>query len=275
MSEYRPTEYWERLLSGQYDLSGVAYPNLPVRFNQAFYAQLRRAVEGMIQSHQVEIRHKDVLEIGPGTGFWVQLWTNMGASSVTGLDITRTAVERLSVKFPSHEFRVADVGSDELDELGPFDVIAAMSVLLHIVDDERLGVALSNMARTLRPGGVILLMEPLVVRKWWGPVVDSMSNSKARTVDEWRRSLQKVGLELVDQRPATALLGNVCDTTHKLTWRVHDLYWWSLGPFFQRVPRVTRPATGVIAWMDRVLVSAGWGPSAKVMLVRQAAPSSA
>jgi predicted TPR repeat methyltransferase len=273
MQDYQPSDYWETLLAGRFDLSGVGHPEFPPAFNRALYEQMLRCVSSMIAAHAVRVRDAAVLEIGPGTGFWVKLWDDMGAGSVTGVDLTVTAVERLRERFPDHAFHVADVGSDEARVSGAYDLVSAMSVLLHIVDDGRFRVALANIASMLERDGAALLMEPLVVHRWWGPPFDSTANSRARTIGQWRAALDEAGLELVDHRPVTALLSNVCDTRRRVVWRAHQVYWGVVRIALVRAPKVTGPVTAVLVRVDRWLVDRGISPSAKVMLVRHASPT--
>jgi SAM-dependent methyltransferase len=232
---------------------------------------MRRAVSELVKTGGVDLRGAEVLEIGPGTGFWVDLWQESGAS-VTGLDITDTAVARLGQRFPDQRFRTGDVSEDGLD-LGRFDVVSAQSVLLHIVDESRLETALANVARMLLPGGALLLMEPLVEHAWWGPPVTATSNSRARTVQQWRIALAGAGLELVTYRPVTALLANVCDTRHRATWRLHMAYWWLVRRWLTRVPRLAPATLRALVVLDGLLLRLGIAPSAKVMLVRHRAGS--
>lgn len=268
MANYRPAQYWESLLSRQYDLAGVGYPDLPVEFNAALYAQMLRSVRRLITRHGVRIAGADVLEIGPGTGFWIDEWTRARAASVTGVDITASAVQHLAQRFPTQTFLQADVGDESFDVPGTFDVVSVMSVLLHIVDDHGFERALANIAARLRPGGVFLLMEPLVVKSYYGAPFTAESNSKARTIGEWRAALGTAGLVLVDQQPVTALLANVCDTKRQWGFRLHEQYWYRLTRFVQKRPAAAGPLSRALGQLDRAMLGAGIAPSAKVMLVR-------
>ena len=247
----------------------MGHPEFPEDFNQALYHQMLRSVSDLLAAHQVEVAGGDVLEIGPGTGFWVHLWDQLGAASVTGVDITLTAVEHLAQRFPQHTFVVADVGDEQAHNFGVFDLVSAMSVLLHIVDDNRFRSALANIAAMLKPSGQVVLMEPLVVHRWWGPDFGPTANSRARTIEQWRSELVEVGLELVDHRPVTALLANVCDTRYRTTWRMHQAYWGMLRAVLARLPWLGPAVTTALGKADRALVARGAAPSAKVMLVRR------
>jgi len=190
---YHPDQYWQGLLDERFDFSGVGHPEFPPAFNRVLYHQMRLAVLAATVEHGIDVEDADVLEIGPGTGYWVDLWDELGARSVHGLDIAVSAVDRLRAAYPRHRFQEGDLGSPHLPIDGSFDLISAMSVLLHIVDERRFQTALTHMASRLRPGGTVLLMEPLVLHRWWGPPVDASSNSRARTLAEWNEALASRG----------------------------------------------------------------------------------
>jgi 2-polyprenyl-3-methyl-5-hydroxy-6-metoxy-1,4-benzoquinol methylase len=95
-----------------------------------------------------------VLDVGSGTGFYVDQWRDLGIKQVVGLDLTETAVSRLKTAYPDMEFVVADVGAESVPlQRGSFDVVSAFDVLFHIVDDDRYGRALENVSGLLKPGG--------------------------------------------------------------------------------------------------------------------------
>ena len=49
--------------------------------------QRRIVLARALRRHDITVAGADVIELGPGTGFYVQLWERWGAKSVTGLDI--------------------------------------------------------------------------------------------------------------------------------------------------------------------------------------------
>jgi SAM-dependent methyltransferase len=181
---YVPSDYWERLLAGQHDESGVGYPSLAVSFNAAMYRALTGQVDWLLRrGGLLDPPPRRVLDVGSGTGAWVRFWLDHGVREVVGVDLTQAAVKRLAGRFPDTRFERADV-SEGLPE-GPFDAVSAMSVLLHVTDAARWRAALANLAGALAPDGFALLIEPLVVHRWWGPPFDASSNSVARPRAEW------------------------------------------------------------------------------------------
>ena len=60
-----------------------------------------------------ELATLDVLDVGSGTGFYIDLWRRLGVRSVTGSDIAEKAVEELSARYPSNRFVRLDIGAEE------------------------------------------------------------------------------------------------------------------------------------------------------------------
>src|SRR5688500_18643814 len=77
----------------------------------------------------------EILDVGSGTGFYVDRWLRLGAR-VTGLDLTEVAVRELGRSFPQARFVQGDIGA-ELEPLtltpASFDAVSAFDVLFHIV----------------------------------------------------------------------------------------------------------------------------------------------
>lgn len=181
---YEAQRYWDDLLGRSLDERGVAYPWLPLSFNRAMYQAFVQAVGQLLADHDIDAPAR-VLDVGSGTGIWVAFWHGTGAHDVVGLDLTEAAVVGLQERYPHGEFLHADVGSKKFPVAGPFHVVSAMSVLLHITDDKRWQQAWNNVARVLEPGGFAVLIEPVVVHSWWGPEFDENSNSRARSLAEY------------------------------------------------------------------------------------------
>lgn len=270
MTSYEPSAYWEGLLEDEFDESGVGYPQLARSLNRAMYRSMERSVEMALKDAGVASPPQRVLDIGSGTGVWIEFWRRMGATEITGVDLTSVSVKRLQSKWPEHSFLQADVGDRHTVLPDDQDIISAMSVLLHIVDDDRFRQSFHNLAAALRPGGTLALIEPVVVHRWWGPPFGAQASSKARPLEVYRSALNDAGLELQLLLPATVLLANVIDTRTALAFRALTLYWDLL---MRGVGPRDRPGVAIAALLrplDRLAVRlAKTGPSAKVLLARR------
>src|ERR1044072_2832718 len=152
--------YWSDRLGREFSLEGVGYLGLGESYNRWMYAVRRRVfrdvVKGRVDSSA------SVLDVGTGTGFYVELWRELGVRQVTGSDLTAVAVEELGKRFPDSNFLALDLTEPLMREVGPFDAISAMDVLFHIVDDDGYAQAIKNLVTMLAPGGILVLTENLL-----------------------------------------------------------------------------------------------------------------
>ncbi len=106
-------------------------------------------------------RDQDVLDYGCGRGEVALDLVEHGARSVTGIDIAEESVRHARERAgglgsTQLRFEVMDATSTDF-EPGRFDLIVGKSILHHL----DVGAALGELARILRPGGMVMLLEPL------------------------------------------------------------------------------------------------------------------
>jgi SAM-dependent methyltransferase len=243
---------------------------------QGSYEVVRDNVVDLLLARGVGSLHGSrVLDIGSGSGFWLDTWAALGAEDLTGVELTDVASDRLRASHPSVTVVRADVSDRELDINGDFDFVSAMNVLLHIVDDAAFRRALQNLSRLLREDGVLLVADPVLTRRSTRHPTTAASNSVARTAAEWRSALAEVGLEIVEIRPSTVLQGNPIDVKHRPVLVGLDLLWNAYGRAQTLLPpRAARGLVAGVARLDRRLTHSSWPPvGAKLVLVRRTAAS--
>jgi len=207
--------------------------------------------------------------VGSGTGIWIDFWEQRGAAQIIGLDLVGAAVDRLSRRYPAHEFRQGDIASPDSPLPDTQDVVSAMSVLLHITDETQFEQALRNLGSCVRKGGFLVLVEPVVVHRWWGPPFGADASSKARPLNSYTRILQQMGFTIVELRPASYLLINVIDTRREITFRLLQRYWDLLTRFVGRRERLGQAVGFVLRALDQVATTiVANGPSAKIIVAR-------
>lgn len=163
----RPGEdgYWQGLIRGDSAdaLDEVGHTDMGRSFNRRAYRLRRRAVDHAIRASGGLQRNGKVFDGGFGVGFYLTLWEGMGAV-VTGADLSPTAVGNVRSRFPACDLRVGDLTrlndwGDWRNLTGSFDVVTAIDVLYHIVEDRGAVIALGNLAALVRPGGVLIFTE--------------------------------------------------------------------------------------------------------------------
>lgn len=266
--DYIASDYWDEIHRDGSDESAVGYPNLARSINKARYHVERHNVARALAAAGVP-KPARVLDVGSGTGIWIDFWEQRGAAQIIGLDLAAAAVDRLSRRYPGHEFRQEDIASPNSLLPGAQDVVSAMSVLLHITDETQFEQALCNLASCVRKGGYLVLVEPVVVHCWWGPPFGADASSKARPLNSYTRVLQQMGFTIVELRPASCLLINVIDTRYAITFRVLQQYWALLTRFVGRRERLGRAVGFVLQALDLVATKmVPIGPSAKIIVAR-------
>ena len=164
MDSFRPDAYWEERLRAHGDERGVGDIGLSRSYNSYLYKVRRHVFRRLLRQLPLAPGDTSVLDIGSGTGVYVDEWHRWGAREVAGSDITQIVVDRLSHRFPADRFLKLDIGGADLNGLQPKsrEVVSAFDVLFHIVDDVRYEQAIQNIASLIVPGGWFLYSDNLV-----------------------------------------------------------------------------------------------------------------
>jgi SAM-dependent methyltransferase len=214
-----PLEYWEGRLGKGLDLSRVGYLGLGRWYNHWLYAVRRRVFLRELRAAPIELSRSDILDVGSGSGFYIDRWKELGVRSVVGSDLTRTATEGLRARYPADECHRLDIGGS----IGPlggrrFDAVSAMDVLFHIVDDERFAQAIRNICALLKPGGLFVFSDNFVRG---GTVRAAHQVSRSRWTIE--RALDEGGFEVLRRVPMAVLMNYPVDAATSFgpaCWRV-------------------------------------------------------
>jgi SAM-dependent methyltransferase len=157
-----------------------------------------------------------LLDVGSGAGHWIDFYRSaFDARRVVGIEVAAPAADALRSRYAAE----ADVAIEELDisgdiELGErFDIVNAVDVLFHVVDDRRWRRAVENLGHHLAPGGFLVIVE-YVARipydaglrspdaECGEPAADDvvMVTKRARSLRQWKACGREAGLTLVHTR---------------------------------------------------------------------------
>ncbi len=212
MNPFNPRAYWEARLAGHLDLRGVGRRDMSLCYNKWAYGVRRRVFLRTLRALDVPWGSAEVLDVGAGTGFYLDRWKELGVSSVAGIDLTDASVAGLREKYPESEFYRLDIG-DEMEDLRgrQFDLISCMDVLFHIVDDARYGKAIRNIHDLLKPRGLFVFSEHFLHRAG----VRSL-HVVHRTAETIQRCLDDAGFEVVCRRPMFVLMEEPVDSDSRV-----------------------------------------------------------
>jgi SAM-dependent methyltransferase len=212
--------YWENRLSEKWGLHGVGHLSYGRPYNEWLYRVRQRVFLRHVHGLQMELRTAAVLDIGSGTGFWLNMWKSVGVRNLIGSDLTSVAVKNLRKENPDMEIRELDITDPEAVAgiEGAFDLVSAFDVLFHITEKERFIAALTNVTRLLRTGGYFLFSDCLVHKKSRHAV-----HEVDRTIGDFDRELRANGLEIRSRVPVFVLMNTPIDLPFELPqllWRL-------------------------------------------------------
>jgi SAM-dependent methyltransferase len=240
----------------------VGFGVLGTPFNTWMYRVRRRVLRRAVSRAGIRVAGAAVLDVGTGTGFYVREWQRLGAATVTGIDVSAAAVERLRVDIPNGTFLEADIADPTPDALrGEYDIVSAFDVLFHIVDDARFVQAIANLGRLTRPGGYLLLSENFL-----RGVTLRHEHQVSRTRGEIDQALSDAGFEPVLRLTMFVLLNAPVDSQSRLL----RLFWRGLSGVSRRSHRLGG-VLGAVLYRPELLLTAivQEGPSTELVVCRR------
>jgi len=256
--------YWEDRLSEDYSLHGVGRLNWGIQWNRWMYRVRRHVFLRLVRELSRDLATARVLDVGSGTGFYIERWRELGVPDITGSDITEVAVAQLEKRFPDNRFFRMNIGED----IGPvandrFDFVTCMDVMIHIVDDTLYQNALTNMCKLLDPGGRLIFSDLFLhapARRFEYIV--------HRPLDAVEDACRLAGFEIVERRPMFVLMNEPVDSNSRLLKTEYGL----LGRVIRRFPPLGSPAGAMMYPLEILLTSTlRESPATEIMVCRKPA----
>lgn len=133
----------------------------------------------------------EVLDLGCGSGRPIADWLIGQGFRLTGVDASPALIARCQVRFPGHDWRLADIR--ELDLGRRFDGVLAWFSSFHLTPEAQAGMAVVY-ARHLKPGGALMFIggpkRGVAMGEWMGEPLYHGSLDPA----EYRAGLEAAGL---------------------------------------------------------------------------------
>jgi predicted TPR repeat methyltransferase len=167
----------------------------------------------------IDLGARAVLDVGSGTGFYIQLWQDLGARKITGSDFAPFAVHALEKKYPAHRFVELDVSSEQLSPADEkYDLVSAFDIFYHIVDDKAYARAFRNVRSLLNVGGYFVFSENFLPRER-----EVGLHQVSRSNLEIAALLAENKFEIVSRAPVFVLMNRPLDSSRRVlgfTWRL-------------------------------------------------------
>lgn len=177
MNQDHVKEYWEIRLASDYSFGGVGYLGIGKYYNYWIYrmrkVQFRKALRKINFPKTVKC-----IDIGSGTGFYIQQLIETGYQTITGSDITSLAVSSLRKKYSNLEILNMDICSTDVSYYQKYELVTCMDVLFHIIDENAYEKAIQNLSSLLEKKGVLIITENFTPSyKLRGHIIDRTKES--------------------------------------------------------------------------------------------------
>jgi SAM-dependent methyltransferase len=261
MSQIDVRDYWEKRLGADWSLRGVGFSRLGTRFNEWQYRLRAERFDAIVRELGIDGRRARVLDVGSGTGFYIDAWTRLGAEHITGLDLTDAAVASLRTAFPDVTVVRADIteGTGGLAS-GSFDVVSCMDVMFHVVDNARFLSALQNIAEVLTPGGTFIWSDFFVHGREYGD-----RHIVWRNLYRIEDMLDRAGFDVVFRKPLFYVMNEPRDAMSRLAVPSWKALMWVASRSEASGDQVGR----LLYKLDRRLTARAESPSTEVMVCRK------
>jgi SAM-dependent methyltransferase len=190
---YHDAGYWDARASAR---AGLARSIWPSNTFNALWDERQRSLLTRVLG---DLRGRRVVDVGCGTGRMSRFFAEQGAAEVVGIDFSPSTVEAAREETPANatgsgnvRFTVGDVvGGLDASLHGAFDdavVLGCLSVACR--DLPALERAMKNVAALVKPGGRVLILEPIHRSPLLRRVLDL-------GLEDWIGVANRAGLELL------------------------------------------------------------------------------
>jgi SAM-dependent methyltransferase len=195
-TELNTRNYWEERLANQTNLKGTGHRAFNMENNLWLYRAQRECLDQILDKNEVPVSGKSVLDIGSGTGFFIDYYLQRQVGSIVGVDITDSSIRYLKDNYPSGTYFNADISEKSLPFQGSFDIVSAMGVLYHIVNDECFSQAIKNICAFISPGGYLLISDSFKT-----PFLPTAKHAHMRPLEEYQLLFAENGVSIVEIMP--------------------------------------------------------------------------
>ena len=210
MSDYDPATYWESRYK-HFDITSSGHKDLPIQYNAWLYRMKKKKIHRLARQHCDDFSTAEFIELGCGTGVYVEMWKELGVRSLKGLDIAPNAISQLKERHPEYSFHSEDLSDETLSQRygkDRYDVVTVIGVLVHIINDEQFRSAVNNIAELMKKDGSVLVSDYLVR----GEADENPAHMNFRSLDGFVQAFNEAGLEMVRQVPLYFFMINPFDT---------------------------------------------------------------
>lgn len=193
-----PQEFFDKIIHTDADNeSKLINKDWPLFWTHYHYNLVENGIMEMVVKHDLPVKGASILDIGVGTGHWLEFYTTyFEPSQLWGVDFAPGPLEKLEDIFSSRvRFQQWDISETIPDCLKSirFDIVNAIGIIFHIVDDRKWETAIRNLSSLLKENGI------LIIGGDFGNVTkDRGVMRKTRSLLNWQTLANNLDLNILD-----------------------------------------------------------------------------
>lgn len=164
------------------------------------YASIRLLITKQLFNLKYKIKLKKILDVGCGSGHWIDFYHNFGVKEFCGIDVSRKVIEFLKQKYTSDNMIfIKDDVNDALEKIDMnFDLINAIGIMFHIIDDSKWEKTISEFSKHLNINGVLVVSGYFGLFNGLNVQFDKNGvNKRLRSKFIWTKILKKYGFKKI------------------------------------------------------------------------------
>lgn len=185
--------YWENRLEDEKGLKSVGCIRFSSSYNNWLYKAKQECLEDVLETFNVE--PKTILDIGSGTGFFIDYYKKKFNSEITGLEITKIGAKRLTNNFPFAQIICQDISSSNLNLGKSFDLVNVFDIIYHILDDKLFVNAIGNISKHINSNGYLILTDNFRTTTNQGKHVHH------RAIEDYKKIFQQNNIQILGVFP--------------------------------------------------------------------------
>ena len=161
------------------------------------YASMEMQILKYLHNNGISVDQSSVLDIGSGSGHWIDFYKSLGSLKITGIDVSLASFNYLKNKYSEdanieiHKGKALEV----IGELnGDYDLVNAVGVMFHIVDDSEWQRTIYSVGKMLKKNGLFVIGGHFGLFNVLSRMdKDGYINKRLRSKGRWVHTLRKAG----------------------------------------------------------------------------------
>ena len=196
--KYDDTKYWDNIFytDGISDSKTIS-KNKSLITTKYHYNSMESLILKHLRNNLISIHNSHILDIGSGSGHWIDFYVSLDAGVITGIDVSNTSFNYLNKKYTNnpnikiYQGRALEV----INKLNStYDVVNAVGVMFHIVDDFKWQNTIYSIGKVINKGGIFIIGGHFGIFNGLNVQIDNNGiNKRLKSRKHWKKILKRAG----------------------------------------------------------------------------------